>query len=89
MFRFLTFSGLPVYRHAPDAIWETSLMEWGTRAAFQQSPSAWWQGFLDRGYVRLFIDVNERARQRESESESESRVWETALQILMLTYAEF
>lgn len=31
----------------------------------------------------------ERERERESESESESRVWETALQILMLTYAEF
>ena len=39
-----------MYRNAPDAIWETSLVEWGMRAAFQHSASEWWQGYLDRGY---------------------------------------
>lgn len=46
-------SGLPVYRHAPDAIWETSLREWGTRAAFASDPVGWWRGYEDRGYARL------------------------------------
>lgn len=45
-----TASGLPVYRHAPDAIWETSMVEWGTREAFLRDPSVWWAGYLDRGY---------------------------------------
>jgi NAD-dependent SIR2 family protein deacetylase len=46
-------SGLPVYRHAPDAIWETSLKEWGTRAAFARDARAWWSGYRSRGYESL------------------------------------
>lgn len=44
-------SGLPLYRSAPDAVWEKNMVEWGTRECFLKDPSAWWEVFCDRGYA--------------------------------------
>lgn len=37
-------SGIPTFR-GPDGLWASYIMEWGTRAKFEEDPEAWWNEF--------------------------------------------
>lgn len=37
-------SGIPTFR-GPDGVWASYIMEWGTRAKFEEDPEAWWNQF--------------------------------------------
>jgi NAD-dependent deacetylase len=43
-------SGIRAYRTGPEAIWDTYVLEWGTRERFMADPAAWWQSFWLRAH---------------------------------------
>jgi len=38
-------SGIPPFRGSADAVWETSVWEWGTKRKFLEDPRAWYDAF--------------------------------------------
>ncbi|MFZ5446700.1 MAG: SIR2 family NAD-dependent protein deacylase [Myxococcota bacterium] len=47
-------SGIRAYRSGPNAIWATTVMEWGTRQKFLDDPAAWWSEFWLGSHGDLF-----------------------------------
>ena len=42
---FSEASGIATYRGEADSVWENTLVQWGQRKTFLQSPRKWWDSF--------------------------------------------
>merc|ERR1719420_1243677 len=40
-----TASGIPTFRHSPDAVWSGNVWTSATRDAFRKNPLEWWNSF--------------------------------------------
>lgn len=47
-------SGIRAYRTGPEAIWASTVMEWGTFQKFSDDPAAWWREFWLGAHGDLF-----------------------------------
>lgn len=54
-------SGIPPFRGPSDAIWQESLLEWGTKRKFLQDPPAWYQQFYLRHFRASVLDKQPNA----------------------------
>ena len=46
-------SGIPTFRGADNSCWANYVLEWGTRAKFEEDPRAWWNEFWLPAHVAV------------------------------------
>lgn len=49
-------SGIRAYRTGPDALWDSYVTSWGTRARFVAEPLAWWKEFWLTAHAQILGD---------------------------------